>query len=461
VKTECKLQGNVKGVQPDMYVKSKAHRGMTSCQTARAFRAAGIIGLLTLATFQVPSTAQTPTEVQPQSAFNRDRNISVQDRARPEYESQGIRRGAFIWRPSLNSFVAYSDNLFATEEGVEGDGILTLQPKIRVTSDWQSNRIDAFANLLHQEYFENAGESTTGYALGAGGQLDASRAVRFEAGADYRRAFEGRTAIGASQVSVDPIEFRQSNVFLSAVREFGRSRLSADGKLLSTNYDDAAFEDGTEIDQDFRDQTQAGIALRADYAISPETAIFARVAYTDVDHDQLPVTGLDRDRETITGRIGVDFELTSALRGQVGLGYFSTDFLGAVLDDVDGFGFDGQLEWFATPLITLTASGERGTRSSELLISPATTQTQFGLKADYEYRRNVIFSAGYSFFDDDFNFVDRSDVRNDFYAAGLVLLNPNVGLETRISRRSLDSNGALAQSDFNETRLLFGLRWQL
>ncbi len=444
-----------------MYVESKANRDVPFCQTARVFRAVGVVGFAALTFSQVPSYAQTPTEAQAQSAFNRDRNISVQDRPRPEYESQGLRRGAFIWRPSLNSYLAYSDNVFAVDQDEEADGVLTLQPTIRVASDWNTNRIDAFANILHQEYFENSGESTTGYALGASGQLDASRAVRIDAGADYRRAFEGRTAIGASQISVDPIEYGQTNVFLGVAREFGRSRLSADGKFLTTNYKDAALPDGTEIDQDFRDQTQASIAARADYAFSPETAFFARVAYVDVNHDQLPITGQDRNRQTINGRVGVDFELSRLVRGQVGLGYFTTDFVASELDTVDGFGFDAELEWFATPLITVTTSGERGTRSSELLISPATIQTRIGLRADYEYRRNVILSAGYDFIDDDYNFADRSDKRNDFYLAGLVLLNPNVGLEARIARRSLDSKGALAQSDFDETRLLLGLRWQL
>lgn len=444
-----------------MYVKSKAHWDMSLCPKARACRAVGIVGAVAFAIMQSTASAQTPTEVQSESAFNRDRNISVQERPRPEYESQGLRRGAFIWRPSLNSYLAYSDNVFATDDREEADGILTLQPAIRVTSDWNSNRIDAFANLLHQEFFENSGESTTGFALGTTGQLDASRAVRFEAGADFRRAYELRTSSGASQDSVDPIEFDQSNAFLGVVREFGRSRLSANGKLMKTDYKNAGLPDGTEIDQDFRDQTQIAIAIQGDYAISPETALFARIGYTDVDHDQLPTTGLQRDRETIDGRLGLDFELTRALRGQVGLGYFSTDFITAELDDVDGFGFDGQVEWFATPLITLTASGERGTRSSELLDSPATIQTQLGLKADYEYRRNVILSAGFNLIDDDYNFIDRSDVRNEYSLTGLILFNPNVGLEAQISRRTLDSKGALAQSDFKENRLLLGLRWQL
>ncbi len=456
------MQNNVKGVQPDMYINLNSH-GITAFfnKKARGVRAVGVVVLAILGLMHVTSHAQTPTEIQPESAFVRDRNISVQDRPRPEYESQGIRRGAFIWRPSLTSFLAYSDNIFATDDSEETDGVLTLQPEIRVASDWQSNRIDAFANLLHQEYFENSGENTTGYALGVSGQLDASRAVRFEAGVDHRRAHEGRTSIGASRVSVDPIAFDQTNVFLGAVREVGRSRFSVDGTLLRTDYEDAALPDDTEIDQDFRDQTQLGIAVRADYALSPETAFFARVGYTDVDHDQLPTTGLDRDRETINGRAGVDFELTRAVRGQVGLGYFNTNFFAAELDDVDGFGFDAELEWFATPLITLIASGERGTRSSELLISPATTQTQFGLEVDYEYRRNIIFSAGYNYSDDDFNFVDRADERNDFFLNTRILLNPKVGLEARATHRSLDSRGAFAQSDFDEVRLLFGLRLQL
>jgi len=184
---------------------------MAFCQPACALRNVGIFAFAAFTLIPVLGHAQTPTEAQPQSAFNRDRNISVQDRPRPEYENQGLRRGAFIWRPSLNSYLAYSDNVFASDEGEEADGLLTLQPTIRVASDWSSNRVDAFANLLHQEYFENSGESTTGYV------------------------------IGASQVSLDPIEFGQSNGFLGVVREFGRTRLSADGTVLTTDYKKRLF----------------------------------------------------------------------------------------------------------------------------------------------------------------------------------------------------------------------------
>ena len=408
-----------------------------------------------------PASAQSAPAAIPNSAFERDRNVNVLARPRPEYESLGIRRGAFIWHPTVTGNVAYSDNVFAAEENEEEDVIITVRPSLLVESDWTSNQLEAFATLEHQEFIENGSESDTGYALGVSGRLDVSRATYVRAGSSYRRAYERRTSVGPNSISNEPIEFEQSKFFISAGREAGRVRIRLDADYLDSNFQDAEQSDGTPIDLDFRDLGQASVSGRLDYAISPETAIFARVGFTDVDHDQTPVNGLSRNRETLTGQLGADFELSNLLRGRIGVGYFDTNFASADLTDVDGFGFDGRLEWFATPLITITANGSRGTRTSELLISPATTQTRIGGQADYEFKRNIIFSAGYDLIDDNYNFIDRTDVRETAYLSSLILFNPNFGLDLQLSRRSLNSKGAQAQSDFNETRLLLGFKWQL
>lgn len=408
-----------------------------------------------------PANAQSSPPVLANSAFERDRNVSVLARPRPEYENRGIRRGAFIWRPSLTGNLAYSDNVFAAPEDKEGDAIVSLKPSLLVESDWTSNQLEAFATLQHQEFVENGSESATGYALGASGRLDVSRATYVRAGGDYRRAYERRTSIGANSISNEPIEFEQRKFFISAGREAGRVRMRLDADHLNSNFKDAIQPNGTPIDLDFRDLNQASVSGRVDYAISPETAVFARVGFTDVEHDQTATNGISRDRKTLTGRVGADFELSNLVRGQIGIGYFDTGFASADLSDVNGFGFDGRLEWFATPLITFTTYGQRGTRTSELLISPATTQTLIGGKADYEFKRNIIFSAGYDLIDDNYNFIDRTDVREDVYFSSLILFNPKFGLDSKISRRSLNSKGAQAQSDFNETRLLLGFKWQL
>ena len=431
-----------------MYEPKKPRKGLAALCAALAAATAGL-----------PTTAAAQDTGE--SAFRRDRNVSVQTRPRPEYEARGIRRGAFVWRPALRTSLAYSDNVFAAETDEASDGILVVQPELRVLSDWRAHEVQAFARLLHEEFFDNSGESTTGYATGASGRLDASRAVQLRASATHQRGFERRSAVGASRVSQKPIAFDRSELSLGATREVGRVRLAVDGTLSDSDFDDARGEEGARIDQDFRDQRALGIVGRADYAVTPDTALFAQLGYADVSHDQTPLGGVSRDRDTWTARIGADFELSALLRGQLAAGYFNTAYTAGAFADVDGFGFDGALEWFATPLITVSATAERGTRSSELLLSPSTTLTRVGARVDYEYRRNIILSAGLDAADDAYDFIDRDDTRRDAFVSGLLLMNPKLGLEAQLSRRSLDSDGALAQGDFSETRILLGLRWQI
>lgn len=404
-----------------------------------------------------PSFAQAGSD----SAFNRERNVSVVERERPEYDSLGLRRGSFILRPKIDSYAVFTDNAFATPTDESEDVIITANPSLTVESDWASHNLRTYIDVNHQEYLDNSSESTTGYSLRADGGYDINRAVSIDAGLGFRNSYEQRSSVGANSISDEPIEFNRTDAYIGASREVGRTRLGARVSVQELNYQDATQANGSVLDQDFRDQRKLSFEGRADYALSPDKSVFVQTIYSEIDNYRPPASGIVRDRKTMITRAGADFELSNLVRGQVGAGYFNTEFRSNAFQDVDGLSVDARLEWFATPLITVTGTGERGTQPSELLISPATTQTNLGAKVDYEYRRNIILSTGYQYTDDDYNFIDRSDQRNAVYLGGVVLLNPRVGVESRISRRSLKSKGALRQQNFNETRLLIGLRYQL
>ncbi|MBZ4302578.1 outer membrane beta-barrel protein, partial [Streptococcus pneumoniae] len=74
---------------------------------------------------------------------------------------------------------------------------------------------------------------------------------------------------------------------LAATRTRGRLRLSADAAVLRYDYRDGLSDAGAVIEQDDRDRTVARLTGRADYALSPATALFVQVACDDRDYRNL------------------------------------------------------------------------------------------------------------------------------------------------------------------------------
>lgn len=392
-----------------------------------------------------------------ESLFKRDRNVSVKERPKPGYDAEGIRSGTFIVKPQLTIEPILSDNIFAAQENEESDIVIVVTPSIEAQSDFARHSLKGFADLQRREYLDFGDESVTNFGAGANGRLDVKRGTYLFGGAQYRRQHESRSAAGVITGSQEPIKYDTLNINTKAAHEFGRAKVE-----LGLTYDDADFEDavlaGNVIaDQDFRDNNRFGVVARADYAISPDTAVFARMRYSDQNHDTLPANNITRDQNGYVIDAGANFDLSNLVRGEIGVGYLNRSFDAAEFNDVDGFSYSASFDWFATPLVTVSANGARGVEVSGLLLSPALVDTHAGLTIDYEWRRNVILSTGYEYRHEKYRGIDRTDKRNAFFVGGTYLMNRSVGLTANIARSTLNSDGAANQTDFGNTRIMFGI----
>ena len=67
-----------------------------------------------------------------------------------------------------------------------------------------------------------------------------------------------------------------TNFYAEGVHETGRIRASISGGFGKWNYEDGQLVGGLPADQDFRDRDIIDAGARVDYAISPDTAVFAQ-----------------------------------------------------------------------------------------------------------------------------------------------------------------------------------------
>lgn len=385
--------------------------------------------------------------------FARDRNISVMQRPREGYQAIGGRMGAFTVYPKLSLTAEHNDNIYAVDTNETEDLVWKVEPEINLVSDWSRHSLNAYARAVVQRYQDFDTENTEDYSLGAAAQIDMLRNSYIALGADWAELSEPRTSPNAVAGAVEPTSYETSGARASISHELNRLRLSAGYEVKTFDYEDGRNAAGGAIDQDYRDRDVQTLTARADYAVSPGTAIFLEISRNERDYDlSRPTVTLVRDSEGVQALAGANFELGAVTRGEVGVGYFSQEYDDPTLDDIDGFGARAQVEWFPTELTTVTVTGSRTIEESASPGSAGYTSANAAVRVDHELLRNVILTGQAAVGNDDYEGITREDDRFNASLGATYLLNRYAGVTVAYSHMTMDSSGFGGQ-DFKVNKI--------
>ena len=384
--------------------------------------------------------------------FVRNRAVAVRDRPQPAYDPLGIRAGGFTAFPRLQSGVVHDNNIFAAEGDRQPATTLRLTPEVVVRSNWSRHAFETRARAEIDRNLDFDSENTTDWSLGGAGRLDVARGVDITLAADYARDHEARTAAGAGPGARRPITFDLASTSLAATRSQGRLRLSAKAVVLRYDYRNGLSAAGAVIEQDDRDRTVARLTGRANYALSPATALFFQVARDDRNYRKVAGSP-ERSSSGHEALAGVDFELGALIRGEVAAGYIRQDFQDAAYGDLDGFGGRARLSWFPTQLTTLTATAARSVADTGVIDSAGALRTDLSISVDHELLRNLILTAETAWSEDGYNGLDRTDTRFTAGFSAVYRLNRRYGLTAGVTFLDQSSSGAAAGPSYRSTRL--------
>lgn len=390
--------------------------------------------------------------------FSRNRNISVQQRQRPEYEVPGIRAGAFLVYPRVEIAAERNDNIYATQTAEVDDTIFRVRPEVSIESNWSSNFLSAYARSSILRYSDNDQENTEEYGLGTAGRIDVSREANIGFGADYISTFEPRTAPSAARNAVEPTGLDITQAYLSASRAAGYVKLSGRADYRSFDYENGRTGAGAVINQNVRDRDVVSLSGRIDFAISPDTAFFFQATGNERQYD-IASTALvpNRDSSGSEFLVGTSFEAGAVLRGEVAVGYIEQSFDEAVFKDVSGFGARAQLEWFPSQLTTVTLAAGRTVEDTPEVGAAGFISNSANIGVDHELLRNVILNARLTLSRDEYEGIDREDTRVGFHVGGTYLINRNLGVNATLSTLDTQSEGTRRDQDFKVNRLAVAL----
>jgi len=416
-----------------------------------------LVRLALITGFALSSAPEALAQTSAASMFDRDRNVSVMQRPRAEYESEGLRMGAFFVQPELVLGIESTNNVFATATQTQSDYIFSVVPSVSATSTWSVHELAMFANIERLNYLDFSDESVTHSTFAVDGRLDVVRGTSLLVGGAVNSLSEPRSSAASAVSSAAPIEYGSNDLYVQVERQSGRIKLQGGVSLNTLDYDDGVTIGGAAFDQDFRDKDETEFNVRADYAVSPDTAFFVRYAANERKYDVSPVDPtLIRDSQGSRFEAGVDLDLGGVARGSIGVGYMEQNYDGAAFGDVDGLSIDGALEWFPSQLTTVTMFANRAINDAGIAGVSSLVNTEISITIDHEIRRNVIVSGSFGSGTDEYDGIDREDERSNWGAGATYFVNRNVGVSANVSWSEQTSSGLAASNDFEDTR--FGIR---
>lgn len=392
--------------------------------------------------------------------FKRDKNVSVRQRPRPDYEATGQKAGGFTLYPRVTVDVERNDNIYAVATDETTDTIWRVKPELAVRSDWSRHALGVFAGGNIIRYSDNSSENAEEYTVSANGRLDIARGSNLTGTVQTQRLVEPRTAPTAPTATGKPVEYQLTQGSVSYVQEFNRLRVGARLEDKDFNYKDVPNNAGTGIvDQDFRDRNELYYGAKAEYAVSPDTAVYLSATGNKRDYDTNLVAS-NRTSDGYVVGVGANFDISELVRGDLQVGYMKQSYDNPSFADIDGFSATGRLEWFPTQLTTVGLNGSRSIEESTATGSQGYISNNIGASIDHELMRNVLLSAAYSYGKDNYKGVDRDDKRDNFSATATYLLNRRVGLFLTYNYLKQASSGAERGASFTDNKLIASVALQ-
>ena len=386
--------------------------------------------------------------------FDRGRNTGVLDRARPEYEAPGLPLGGFTLRPRIEGMAGWTDNVYATAAKVS-DGYFDLIPSATLNSNWSRNALGLDAGGQFRRFLHETRRDQDGWHVGLNGRYDLGGSGSISASVRTERASEPATSAAFPTAAAEASQYQVTTAQLAPSYAFGRIKAQLSYNFAAFSFDPVRSFANTIIAQANRDSTRHSIMGRGEYAISPDTSVFAQASYDNLTYSHELLAGVaNRDSQSWRGLGGLTFDLATKIRGSVGVGYFTRRYRVPLYRDISGLTAELRVDYFVSPLTTLTLTGRRLVEDAGSVNSGGFINNSIALRADHELLRNLLLDAQVAYEHDDFPGVIQTVDIVRFSGGARYIANRSFGFGLSVSHDSRSANGVLGLSSFGETRVM-------
>jgi hypothetical protein len=384
--------------------------------------------------------------------FSRGRNVSVQERPRPEYAPLGIPVGGFTLSPSLTVGPGFTNNVYSLPDKTS-DGLVTISPNAELQSNWSRNSlvISGGANIVR--YFNQTLKNENGWYARAAGQAELGLNSSLSGVVRIEKLYETRYSPTLNNAVQSAAPYRVNEGRLTLQNSRGRLRLAVSGDAETYRFSNVQVFGGSQITQANRDRDIWSGSGLAEYALSPDVAVFGQVTYQNINYNEDLLPGIpNRSSNTIRGIAGISMDLSALIRGRIGLGYVSRDYDAAIYRNITGLAVEAQIEYFPSQITTVTLNVQRRPDDASILGASGYISTSASLRVDHELLRNLILNAQVAY--ENGNYKGISSETNVFRVSGgaRYLMSRLVSLRGSLAYGQRHNEGVSTGPEFDETR---------
>ncbi len=321
-----------------------------------------------------------------------DRRIAQLFHLEP-YEARGVRIGSFVLFPEAQLGGIATDNIF--RDGTRrGDGALEVGAGARLVSDWRAHAVELRASGLTSFYGAYPSEDDLSYTLEARGRLDLTKRTNIETLVSHQGDKDKRGLRDSPGAAAARGDVETDRIAAAFNHRFNRLALQLRGSITDIDFAPVAGIGGGIISNAERSTTQREVAVRASWALTGTTEIFAEAAANDREFEVAPADGILRSSTGERYRLGVAFgPASNTLRGEISAGWGRQLPRDGRLGDIDGLIVDASLAWRASALTTFLLTLRSDFIDTTTSGSAGALSRLAGLEVRHAFRRHLVGTA--------------------------------------------------------------------
>ncbi len=393
-------------------------------------------------------------------AYDRGHNISVTERARPEYDALGVRLGSFIVNPQLTASLGSSDNVYNDNSNKRGDYYTSFEPYVNIASDWSVHQLRLTGAGDIRRFANQTLRNQDAWNVQGSGRVDVTSAFNIRIDGQVDKTYESPFSADVVANLTVPSRYLRTVVAARALYDAGRSRII--GTLDRTSYDFSSvqFADGSFRDQGNRDRVTYSGSATYEVGFTPSLSLYTRLEADENNYrTALSFGAPNRDSNGYRAVFGSNFDIAGVARGTVGIGYSYRTFKASeTYRTASGLSVEARGDWFPSELTTVGVLLQRRLIDVDLSNAGTSWENRIRTTIDHELLYNLIVTIGAEVGRRDYK--ERS-VSTDIYRAEIgsrYQITRWLGLDGNIGYGSSQPSGNGLGNPFDELRASLSIR---
>ena len=399
--------------------------------------------------------SSAPTQRENIAATPAQTGVAAQIESEP-FEGAGFRLGTMRGTIELEQQIGHASNASDLPNGEPGffsrtSGALSL------TSDWQRHQLQITASGNYRRPFEQEQPGLVEANTAASFRMDLRDGITLTSQINYAAASQSFSSPGGARgVSENPLLHTYGGS-IELERDIGMFATSLRGEISRDLYENATRNDGSVIDNSDLNDVEYGLTARLGYNLSPALTPFIEGRYALRERDQRTDRGGTMRNATIMEfKAGLEFDRAEKLTGEFAVGYTTERFEDAGLDDLTGFTVSSSLNW--SPYRETTVAFDLTTSTNPALGGPSNNgslvyDARLSVERNLTERLTATGFAGY-----EHETGSRGSTTTEFGIGAEYHLTRALSATADLEFTNFDSE--VANSDYRDTSVLLGLKWQ-